>query len=303
MKVLIVGGFGFIGKHLVENALAKNISFTVIARKDPDVPWVKYPYILENSLDDDAFQTLAAEHDALVYLASSSIPATGSFLKEFPTNVEPAVQLVERLTYHNPELKVIYLSSGGQVYGNGYKRPMKESDNCEPMSPYGFGKLMTEQSLSYLHRSRGTKIAILRVANPVGKWQVGLRQGLVNVVYQSLMLKEPLKIFGTGAELRDYIDVDELAQLIIKVASMDFDLETWNVGSGVGTATIQLVEKIESFLGIEGEKVFLPRRPVDPESAVLNCEKIEKQLGWKARMSIDDVLEKTLNSKLKTASF
>lgn len=90
------------------------------------------------------------------------------------------------------------------------------------------------------------------------------------------MFKELLKIFGIGVELRDYIDVDEFVLFIIKVVLMDFDLEIWNVGFGVGMVIIQLVEKVESFFGIEGEKVFFFRRFVDFELVVLNCEKIEK---------------------------
>lgn len=299
MKLLVVGGFGFIGKHLIERALASDVEFTVIARKDPDSTWSGYPYVLENTIDNECLETLSKTHDAVVYMASSSIPATGSFIKEFTENVEPAVQIVERLTYHNPKIKVIYLSSGGQVYGNDYCRPMRESDSCFPVSPYGFGKLMTEQGLAFLQRSKGIKLAILRVANPVGKWQSGLRQGLVNVVYQSLKSGEPIKIFGSGDEVRDYLDADELAELILKIVGSQFDFKIWNVGSGVATSTLSLVNKIENYLGMTGEKLFFPRRKVDPKSAVLDCRKLQLDMNWKASLTIDQILEKTLSHKMK----
>ncbi|SEQ58257.1 UDP-glucose 4-epimerase [Amphritea atlantica] len=299
MKLLVVGGFGFIGKHLIERALSSEVEFTVVARKDPDSGWAGYPYVLENTIDNECLESLSKTHDAVVYMASSSIPATGSFIKELTENVEPAVQIVERLTYYNPAIKVIYLSSGGQVYGNDYSRPMCERDTCFPVSPYGFGKLMTEQGLAFLQRTRGIKLAILRVANPVGKWQYGLRQGLVNVVYQSLKSGEPIKIFGSGEEVRDYLDADELAELVLKITNSQFDFKVWNVGSGVATSTLSLVEKIEKYLGISGEKLFFPRRKFDPKSAVLDCRKLQLDMNWKASLTIDQILEKTLSHKMK----
>lgn len=302
VSFLLVGGFGFIGKHLIDTAIKCCEDFTVISRKDPEVNWASYPYVLDNTLDDKALFDLALQHNVVVYLASSSIPATGSFTREIRENVEPAIELIDRLTSFNPALKVIYISSGGQVYGNEYHELISEKAKCLPVSPYGYGKLMVEESLAYLHRTKKTRIAVLRVANPVGRWQTGLRQGIVNVVFQALMNNNPVKIFGTGLEVRDYLDADELAELILRVAKADFGFTTWNVGSGQATSTIELVTKIENIVGKTAVKQYLPRRFVDPEYAVLECSKLHHDLGWKASQSIDKILEKTLAHKLSVST-
>ncbi|WP_158967016.1 NAD-dependent epimerase/dehydratase family protein [Paraglaciecola sp. L3A3] len=298
MSYLLVGGFGFIGKHLIEAIIDRQDSFTVVSRKDPDMKWTSYPYVLDNTLDDKSMSELAKNHSSVIYLASSSIPSTGSFLREITEGVEPAIQFIDRLTEFNPDLKVIYLSSGGQIYGNEYKELVTESEVCRPVSPYGYGKLMVEESLAYLHRTKGTKVAALRVANPVGRWQTGLRQGLVNVVFQALNSNKPVTIFGNGKECRDYIDADELAQLILLVANSDFSFKTWNVGSGQATSTLDLVSKIEKIVGKTAVKEFLPRRFVDPEFAVLDCSKLFSDLNWKVTKSIDEILIKTLAFKM-----
>lgn len=298
MSYLLVGGFGFIGKHLIEAINDQTSSFTAISRKDPGEQWASYPYFLDNTLDDKVIEELANQHKVVVYLASSSIPATGSFLREITENVEPALQLIDRLTGFNRNLKVIYLSSGGQIYGNEYLDVVTEKAICRPVSPYGYGKLIVEQSLAYLHRTKGIKVAILRVANPVGRWQTGLRQGLVNVVFQALNNNRPVTIFGNGEERRDYIDADELAQLILLVGNSDFSFNTWNVGSGQATSTIELVTKIENIVGKTATKEYLPRRSVDPEFAVLDCSKLFLDLQWKATKNINDILDKTLSFKM-----
>jgi UDP-glucose 4-epimerase len=300
MSYLLVGGFGFIGKHLIEALCVNNDDFTVISRKDPDIKWSSYPYVLDNTLDGQDLSALAKKHSVVVYLASSSIPATGSFTRELTENVEPAVELIDRLTEFNPNLKIIYLSSGGQIYGNEYSAPASEKMACRPVSPYGYGKLMVEQSLAYLHRTKGTKIAILRVANPVGRWQTGLRQGMVNVVFQALVSDKPVTIFGTGNECRDYIDADELAQLILLVAHTNYNFETWNVGSEQATSTIDLVSKIEKIVGKSAIKQYQLRRAVDPEFAVLDCNKVFLDLHWKTTNNLDQILEKTLSYKINS---
>jgi UDP-glucose 4-epimerase len=300
VSLLLVGGFGFVGKHLIERLKSYGIRFTVITKRDPEVAWAKCPYVLDNTLDDKTLKQLAVAHDTVVYMASSSIPTSGSFLRELSENVEPAVKLIDKLTTENPNMNVLYLSSGGQIYGNDYNRPMSETDVCCPVSPYGYGKLMIEKSLEYLHLTKGVKIAILRVANPVGRWQTKLRQGIVNVVLQSIKSGEPVNIFGTGEEVRDYLDADELAELIIKVAAFHFEFELWNVGSGEGTSTASIIAKIENVVGIKVEKKYLPRRKVDPVSAVLNCRKLQTLLGWKTHYSIDQILEKTISQKMES---
>lgn len=296
---LLVGGFGFLGRHLILHLKERGGSFTVITRKEPLPPWNQNDFILSSALDAERMKELANTHEVLVYMASSSIPGSSTLVNELDSNVRPAVEFINTMTDFNPELKIIYLSSGGQIYGNAYTAPMRESDDCHPVSPYAYGKLLIEQSLAFMHRQKKIHVVILRVANPVGCWQTGSRQGLVNVVMQAVKHDKPVTIFGTGHEVRDYIDADDVALIIDKIGLSPFSYDIFNIGSGVAVATIEIIEMIENLVGKRIEKKYLDRRPVDPEYAVLNCDKVFKQYGWLANKGIFSIMSKTLESKTR----
>ncbi|WP_028771754.1 NAD-dependent epimerase/dehydratase family protein [Shewanella waksmanii] len=297
-SVLLVGGFGFLGKHLISYLKTTCISPIVIAKNRPEEEWRDVEYHLIDSLSSSDLQILSDKVEAVIYMASSSVPSTGAIMKELQYTVTPAIDLIDKLTDANRDLKVIYLSSGGQVYGNELTERAKESMIPKPVSAYAFGKYLTEQSLEYLSRSKNTPVAILRVSNPIGKWQQGLKQGLFNVTYNALQNDSELIVFGSGHECRDYVDADELSFAIYKVINGSFTYGVWNVGSGVATSTLELIGEIETAYGKKVGKVFKNRRDVDPEYSVLNCEKFQRDFDWRASLSIKDIVKKTLKKKL-----
>ncbi len=299
INFLLVGGFGFLGKHLIKLLQKHENEFTIISRKEPSPPWNDYNFLLSSALDEERVKQLALAHNVLVYMASSSIPGSSTVVNELDNNVRPAVDFINRVTDYNQNLKVIYLSSGGQVYGNDYTTPIKESYECKPVSPYAYGKLLIEQSLSYLHRKKNINVAILRIANPVGQWQIGTQQGLVNVVLQSIKHDKVLPIFGTGFEVRDYIDADDVTAIIEIIANSDFRYEIFNIGTGKAVSTIEIIQLIESIWGKQVEKKYLPRRLVDPKYAVLDCSKITERYDWNSNKDIAAIMLKTFENKIK----
>jgi len=298
-KFLLVGGFGFLGKHLIAHLNKYENEFTVISRKEPSPPWNDYNFELTSALDEESVKRLALTHNVLVYMASSSIPGSSTVVNELDSNVRPAVDFIHRITEYNPNLKVIYLSSGGQIYGNDYTTPIKESFDCKPVSPYAYGKLLIEQSLSFLHRKKNINVVILRIANPVGQWQIGTKQGLVNVAIQSIKHNKVLSIFGTGFEVRDYIDADDVVAIIYKIANSDFRYDIFNIGTGKAVSTIEIIELVESIFAKQVEKKYVPRRPVDPEYAVLDCSKITERYDWTPNKNIGSIMQKTFENKKK----
>jgi len=296
----VVGGYGFLGRHLL-HTLIKNHSATVITRRAPIDSPVGVNYYLSNSLQETDFKELARSHDLVVYMASSSVPSSGSITNELHDNVLFTTDLILKFASYNSSLKVIYLSSGGQIYGNSYDRKIKESDPREPVSAYGFGKLMVENSLEFLARTRGLKTTILRVSNPIGVWQTSSNQGIVNVSYNALINNRVLTIFGDGSELRDYIDADMVANIILRLSEREYGFEVFNLGSGVGTTLLELLQDIESIVGKTLQKNFTSRRNVDPKSAVLDVSKLENELDISLKTPVRKILEKTLSAKNKLA--
>lgn len=288
------------GKHLIMHLRQHGHDFTVISRKEPLPPWNDCKFVLSSALDGEHIRMLALSHDVVVYLASSSIPGSSTMVNELDNNVRPAVDFCNAITDHNPNLNIIYLSSGGQIYGNWYSTPIRESSECKPISPYAYGKLLIEQSLAYLHRRKNIKIVILRVANLVGQWQMGTQQGLVNVAIQCVQHHRMLSIFGTGSEVRDYIDADDVAAVIEMIAGSPCRYEVFNVGTGKAVSTLDIIHLVESCFGKQIEKQYLSRRPVDPEYAVLDCSKIFDQYAWSANNDISSIVLKAIEGKRKS---
>lgn len=296
MKYLVIGGFGFLGRHFLSRTNIQKSS-TIITRKIPTDSFSQSNYLLSNNLDDKLIAEIAEKHDVLVHMATSSVPATGSILSEIYDNLFPTIDLIKKLTQYNPKLKVIFLSSGGQVYGNRFDKPIKETDLREPNSAYGYGKLMVENSLEFLARNEGLNVAILRVSNPIGRYQVSANQGIVNVAYNCIVKNRPLTIFGDGTETRDYIDADMVAKVIDDIAYRSFSFDVWNVGSGVGTSLSTMLTAIESITGKKIKLIKGERRKVDPNHAVLDVSKIENDLNYTLNTDLMTLLNKILLEK------
>ncbi|WP_026377277.1 NAD-dependent epimerase/dehydratase family protein [Aestuariibacter salexigens] len=296
-KFILVGGFGFLGRHLIECLLQNKLFFSVICRSKPSDDWSRFQFFTEGTLTETEIKELAVNHDTLIYMASCSVPATGNVMAEINSNLTTCINIIEKITRYNKKIRVIYLSSGGQIYGNSIQKPVAENHPLKPMSPYGLGKKIIEECLLYLHRTSGLRVLILRVGNPVGKWQMGRSQGLVNVVFECLLKDSVLTIFGDGQEKRDYLDANDVASAIIRVAETDLDFGIWNVGSGIATSTLDIISMIEEQLQRSVKKQFLPRRPIDPQYAVLDCTKIRQEIGWFAQTPLNVFLPKTIEQK------
>ena len=194
-------------------------------------------------------------------------------MNEISANVSPAINLMTKLSEFNPKIRIVYLSSGGQIYGDEHRSLISEDAVLKPMSPYGFGKITIETGLKYLFDNFGVSVSILRVGNPIGYWQRSTRQGIVNVTIESLLRKRPVTIYGTGEELRDYLAAGDVAGAIISSSKMN-GFGVWNIGSGIGTKTIDIVNAVAQALDKPLDLKFEPRRRVDPKTVVLDLSLI-----------------------------
>ena len=156
----------------------------------------------------------------IVYLANSSKPATPQerLTHEVDVNASTLIRFSEHLFSRNPDAHLIYLSSGGQIYGPGHSEPISEENQVDAVTPYALGKVLIEQTLNYLHDQIAAKITILRLSNPIGRWQLNTSHGLVTAAINAAVNDQGLTIFGEGLNQRDYFDVDDFAEFIIKTA-------------------------------------------------------------------------------------
>lgn len=287
--MIIFGGTGFLGKHLLMRLAEKGDSGFVVSR-NPDLAFLSKFAPSFEAMDLHTFckqhKQAVQKHDTIIYMASGSVPATfaNTPWKELSTNVEPMFKLMHDCLEHETTVRLVFISSGGTVYGGEHKEPVRESAPCAPISPYGYGKLASEEAIRFLGRTRGLHYAILRVSNPIGRFQLRHDQGIVGAALNAATTGATMRIFGHGRPVRDFIDADDVAHAIELAASRrEFEQVTWNVGSGHGRSILEMVEYVEFATGVSIDRQLLPHRPGDVDYSVLNCERIFQDIGWKAK--------------------
>lgn len=297
--ILVFGGTGFVGKNLVTALLAGGHGVRVVSR-NPDAGF------LETHAPDADMVTLerfVADPDAalfgvhtVVYAASTSTP--GSNLdtpwREARDTVEAAMRVMSAIVRHS-KAHVIYLSSGGTVYGQCSDPMITEGVALNPISPYGLGKKMTEAAIDYMARTQGLRVTILRPSNPIGRWQTSLSQGVVGALMRAAKQGNPFPMIGDGSSVRDYFDVRDLVSAVMMTLNQpEASLgQVWNVGSGQGTSVRDVLELVEDVSGKAIQVEAMPARSTDVDRVVLDTSAIRTRLNWTPkydlRQSLSDI--------------
>jgi UDP-glucose 4-epimerase len=293
---LVVGGAGYIGSHLVPQLLETGRSVTVIGRSaqpDHELP-PSATYLCGDFGQLDLICNLLDTHQEVIHLAYASVPNT-SFqepLKDLLDNLVPSVQLfIETATRST---KLVFISSGGTVYGECIDLPIREDHPTKPISPYGVSKLALESYARLYAATKGLKYVCVRPGNPYG---VGQRpfagQGFIAAAMASALRGKPILIFGERGTVRDYLYVSDLASGIVSALEHGHLSETYNIGSGVGLSNLDVVERIKSVLreiGCEVRIEHLPEREFDVKTNVLDATRLRTDTGWAPTVGFDEGL-------------
>ncbi|WP_291841587.1 NAD-dependent epimerase/dehydratase family protein [Maricaulis sp.] len=295
--IVLIGGTGFLGRHVCE-VLAANKLETVSVSRRPDTEFLAEhaPGVRGVRTDDPALSDILRQAEHVLYFAHRSRPAIHAEgpRMEVSTNLSDVAAFLHTLMEVNPQARLTYLSSGGQIYGSGFDAPITEDAAIRPATAYGLGKSLVETLLNYYVDANGSKIAILRLANPVGRWQLNTSHGLVSAAVQASVSGQPLTIFGDGGNARDYFDADDFAQwvtnrLILGPAAVT---GTYNIGSGRALTETDVVETVNRTLGRPVPYNFAEGRPFDLRYAVLDCGRAERELGWTPGTGLDETIRK-----------
>lgn len=284
MNILFIGGAGFIGSSLVKqfltnekyNVFVVEPEFANVSRLD-GLNVKIYREALGN-IDKVEKILIANKIDIVVHLVSTLIPGSGydDFNNEFKNMIFPSIKLMEICAKEN--IKFVYFSSGGTIYGNrSTMLPFVETDEMAPISYYGWSKQMMENSILFKNRTEKLKYLIVRPSNPYGHGQnLHGKQGLVAVAIGKILENKPVEVWGDGSAIRDYIYIDDLANVFYQLIDKDVYNETVNLGSGRGYS----VNDILAFLKIITKKdfkiVYENARPMDVSNMVLDTEKMQR---------------------------
>jgi UDP-glucose 4-epimerase len=190
--------------------------------------------------------------------------------------------------------KIIFISSGGTVYGAPRYIPVDEAHPTEPQVSYGIVKLAIEKYLLMYERLHGIKTAILRVANPFGERQrVETAQGAVGVFLYRALRGLPIEIWGDGSVTRDYVYIGDVAEAFASALTYSGAQSVFNIGSGAGTSLNELIALVEKLLRHPVEKRYFPGRTIDVPVNVLCNDLARRELGWTSKVPLFIGLEKT----------
>lgn len=283
MNILLIGGAGFIGSNLIKTLSKENYSIYVLEPEGANTDRLKNTNInlLKGSLSDCNYVRGIIEKNGIeivVHLVSTLIPGSSyeDYKEEYKRMIFPSIELMELCAEKG--VKFVYFSSGGTIYGNRNDVfPFIEQDPMAPISYYGWSKQMMENSILFMHRTKGLNYLIVRPSNPYGHGQnLYGKQGLVAVAIGKILKGEPVDVWGDGSAVRDYIYIDDLAKVFAQLIEKDVKNTTLNVGSGRGYS----VNDVLAFLKIVTQKDFKINyqnpRPVDVSNMVLDLKNLKQ---------------------------
>jgi UDP-glucose 4-epimerase len=292
-SILLLGGAGFIGSTLTKRLSAQGRRIHVISRH-PFVHTDAGVVVHHRDLGDALLlENLRQECSTVLHLASSTTPGSSA---KHPIgelgNLAPTLQLLEVLRdWQNTHL--IYVSSGGTVYGNPTQNPVAEDARLAPLSFYGAGKVAAE---GFLHafRTAGHAVTVLRPSNAYGPGQ-NLQQGfgLIRTVLQHMLDGSALRIWGDGENVRDFVYVDDIVDAIVLAMNAPHDSGTYNVGSGKGHTINQVLTIAGQVCGAQLRVDHHPARGVDVREVVLDISNIHAAYGWQPRVGLEEGLHRT----------
>jgi UDP-glucose 4-epimerase len=300
MRITIFGGGGFIGSAIADRLLRDGHQLRIFERPRvapyrhfeaaEQVEWISGDLL--NVHDVDAAIGAA---DAVIHLVSTTLPKGSNEdpVYDVQTNLVASLQLLEAMRARKVG-RILFISSGGTVYGRPRQTPLDEAHPTDPEVSYGIVKLAVEKYLLMYQRLYGIRASILRVANPYGERQrVETAQGAVGVFLHRAVQGQSIEIWGDGSAVRDFIHVGDVAEAFARALSYEGAHSVFNIGSGSGTSLNQLIERIEAVVGHAVERQYLPGRAIDVPVNVLDNQLAGRELGWAPTVSLDEGLQRT----------
>ncbi|MFZ4864435.1 NAD-dependent epimerase/dehydratase family protein [Enterococcus casseliflavus] len=298
MNILLLGGAGFLGTNLAES-LARNSRdrITVVDAKKEFFHLKKGNVIFkESQLNSNTdFEKLINDHEIIYHLVSTTVPTTSNqhILEELDANVLMTAKLLDACVKTGTK-KIVFISSGGTVYGKSSNCPLSETMETNPITSYGVQKLTIEKLLYLYYEMYGLDYRIIRMANPYGPYQRpnGLLGVVTTFVYKALK-DEEIVVYGDGSIIRDFIYIEDAITAMIKITFGEHKDKLYNLGSGYGTSINQVIKTIESCLNKSLNVSYIPGRKVDVPINFLDMTRYERNFGLLNGLTLNEGVLKT----------
>jgi len=300
MKITIFGGGGFIGSTIADRLLEEGHDLRIFERPRVE-PYRKFSgadkieWITGDFSSTHDVSAAIEGVDAVMHLVSTTLPKNSNDdpVYDVQSNIVATLQMLNAMAAQGVS-KIIFISSGGTVYGNPQYLPIDEKHPADPLVSYGITKLTIEKYLQIFERAHGIRAISLRVANPYGERQrIETAQGAVGVFLHHALKGIPIEIWGDGSVTRDYIHISDVAEAFVKALEYQGEKRIFNISSGTGTSLTELVAMLEGVLGKPVECRYLQARPFDVRASVLSNALAREELKWAPKTSMPEGLKRT----------
>lgn len=301
--VLVIGGNGFIGYSVIKELVNRGIRVKCLDINRPEEKFVfkLVEYCIGDIWDRNFLHKSMDGVDCVMDFVSTSMPNTN--------DISLSNEIGNTLRYHDYILSTlqdcgikqyVFPSSGGAIYGNKGSGFAVETDVLHPTTPYGIGKKMTEEVVQYYYEKCGIAACILRIGNVYGSPRIRTKaQGVIDVFIQNALNGEKITIWGSAkSSIRDYIHLEDVANAIVTVYQKGVrDLRVYNIGTGVGTDLVQIINLIGKILGHEMDCEYKESMASGINSIILSNEKIKNEIGWAPHIPLEVGIRKTVDMK------
>ncbi|MEK3663767.1 NAD-dependent epimerase/dehydratase family protein [Paenibacillus sp. FSL F4-0236] len=308
MNVFILGGAGFIGAHLTKKMCESNYNVTVYDRHitDKSLPDVEFNAIEGDFLTEERFDNLLENQDVVIHLISTVSPYSSmlNISDSYKNDVIKTLALLEAVKRKGIK-KVIFLSSGGTVYGDFNEVDLlNEDSNSHPLNHYGIMKLTIEKILLMYNQLYDMNNIILRVANPYGPGQDPEKKiGAISVFLDTILTGNTITVWGDGSTVRDYIEISDVIEAIMSTVEYIHTEHSvkpiFNVGTGIGTSILEIIKQIEMITNVKAHVDYKSMRDIDVKRNVLDPRRAKEYLRFESKINVDQGIRKLLSERDK----
>lgn len=299
MEILITGGAGFIGSHILAQLQGRRDMDVVVFDNLSSGSKEHVPAGMElvegDVCDEAAVDALFADHhfDAVIHLAAQTmVPFSVDHpVEDCQINLEGVLHVLEACRIH--DTGHILFSSSAAVYGDNFHIPLKETERLVPTSPYGITKMATEHYLRVYHELYGMDATVFRFANVYGERQGEKGEGgVVSIFCKLLSQRQGITVFGDGNQTRDFVYAGDIAQAIIRALPLK-GYHTMNVSTGQETSINDLIRSFEKAVGYTVPVQYTAPRTGDILRSVLSNEALKRDLGFVPEMDLEEGIRRT----------